>query len=190
MNGASPDVVDVLLGHHQQIKLLFGQLDQSTGEHKQQLFTDLVALLAVHESLEQLLVHPLAAEQVPDGDKIVDARLAEELDAKEALGRLYDLGVGNLTFDQELFTLRDAVAAHAAAEEEQEFAQLREVTDPQHLQRMAAFAQTAAMLLPTSSNGDSPSGASAVVLVGPPLTVFDQARQALQGAVGTEGTAQ
>ncbi len=190
MNAAAPDVVDVLLGHHQQIKLLFGQLDQSTGEHKQQLFTDLVALLAVHESLEQLLVHPLAAEQVPEGDKIVDARLAEELDAKQTLGRLYELGIGEPTFDQELLSLRDAVTAHAAAEEAQEFAQLREVTNPQQLQRMAAFAQTAAMLLPTSPNGDSQSGASAIALVGPPLTVFDQARQALQAAVGTEGTAQ
>ncbi len=190
MDQAMPDVVDVLLGHHQQIKLLFGQLDSSTGEHKQQQFTDLVALLAVHESVEQLLVHPLAQEDLPEGEAVVQARLAEEQEATDALARLYDLGVEDPKFDEELFALRDAVAAHAAAEEEQEFARLRAVTDAQQLQRMASIAETAAALLPTVPHPQAKATRDASQLVGPPKTVFDRARQALQAAAVTEGKAQ
>jgi len=130
LSTAQEDIVDALLAHHQQIKLLFGQLESAAGEHKQQLFQELVGLLAEHESVEESLVHPLAKAKVPDGDVVVPERLAEEQDAKQALAGLYDLGVEHPDFNRDLLALRDAVAAHAEAEELLEFAFLREVVDP------------------------------------------------------------
>jgi hypothetical protein len=179
MATAQEDIIDTLLAHHQQIKLLFGAVEATTGDHKQQLFEELVALLAVHEGVEETLIHPLAEENLPKGEATVSARLAEEQDAKEALARLYDLGIGHPQFDLDLATLRDAVAAHAESEELLEFGQLREVVDADQLVRMRSALAVAATLTP---HPDAPATASANPLRGAPLAVFDNVRDALREA--------
>src|SRR4051794_31193375 len=92
------DVIDDLLAQHQQIKFLFGQVLSAEGDHKRILFRQLVALLAVHESVEASLVHPVAAQDLPDGAEVVPQRLAEEDEAKQALTELYELGVAHPGF--------------------------------------------------------------------------------------------
>lgn len=183
MPGAEPDVVDLLLSHHQQIKLLFSQLDTAQGDHKQQLFADLVSLLAVHESVEELVVHPLAQDKLPNGDTVVPDRLAEEQDAKQVLARLHEMGVADPAFDAELLELRDAVSAHAKAEEQLEFLRLREVTDPATLRRLAAAARAAAALSPTQPHPEVPPTATANLFLGAPIAVFDRVRDALSDAM-------
>jgi hypothetical protein len=86
--------------------------------------------------VEETLVHPLAERRLDDGEAVVRARLSEEQDAKEALARLHDLGVAHPDFNTELVALRDAVTAHAEAEEEVEFVRLREVIDEGQLMSM------------------------------------------------------
>ncbi len=87
------NVVELLLEQHAQIKTLFTDVATAKGKRKQELFEDLVRLLAVHESAEEEVVHPMARRRIDDGDDIVEARLEEEDDAKQALADLYDLGV-------------------------------------------------------------------------------------------------
>ena len=60
---------------------------------QQELFEDLVRLLAVHESAEEEVVHPTARRKLDHGDEVVESRLHEEDEAKRALTELYDLGV-------------------------------------------------------------------------------------------------
>jgi len=182
MHTAQEDIIDTLLAHHQQIKLLFGTVQSATGDHKQQLFEELVALLAVHEGVEATLIHPLAAEKLPEGESVVSARLGEEQDAKEGLAKLYDLGTGHPQFDLELATLRDAVAAHAELEELLEFGQLREVVDADQLVRMRAALAVAAALTPTHPLPDGAATPGANPLRGTPLAVFDRVRDALRDA--------
>ena len=134
---SSEDIIDILLAQHHQIKLLFDQIGKAQGEHRDKLFGELVGLLAVHESVEESLVHPLAERKLDVGDAVRE-RMAEEQDAKTALARLYDMGTADPGFEHELTALRDAVAAHAEAEEELEFLRLRDVTQPERLARMGA----------------------------------------------------
>ena len=185
MPTAQEDILDTLLGHHAQIKLLFAQTEAATGDHKQHLFQELVALLAIHESVEESLVHPLAEKSLPDGESVVPARLAEEQDAKEALTRLYDLGVADPRFNAELLALRDAVAAHAEAEELLEFGQLRDVVDADQLLRIRSAMTVVAALAPTGPHPEVPSTALANLLLGPPPGVFDRVRDALRNAERT-----
>ncbi|GAB4058244.1 hemerythrin domain-containing protein [Catellatospora paridis] len=186
MTTARQDVIDTLLGQHQQIKLLFAQVESATREHKQELFTELVATLAVHETVEQHLVHPLAERDLPDGPKLVPARLAEEDEARQALSDLYARGVADAGFDAQLAVLRDAVAAHAEAEEELEFLRLREVTDPAELARMEAVVQAAQLLAPSAAHPDVATGESRP-LAGPPDEVFDRVRELLAQSAGGSG---
>ena len=127
MRTTNEDIVDSLLAQHHLIKVLFAQVDAARGEHRQRLFEELVAVLANHESVEESLVHPLAERELSDGGAVVAARLAEEQDAKAALARLHKLGAAHPQFSAELAELRDAVTAHAEAEEAFEFIRLREL---------------------------------------------------------------
>src|SRR3954447_11776365 len=136
MRSTNEDIIDTLLAQHHQLKVLFAQVDGAHGEHKERLFEELVGLLAVHESVEETVVHPLAKDELPDGDTVVAPRLEEEQDAKAELARLYDIGVHAPEFRAGLAALRDAVQAHAEAEEALEFVRLREVVEPERLTRM------------------------------------------------------
>ncbi|GAA1781851.1 hemerythrin domain-containing protein [Luedemannella flava] len=182
MQATSQDIVDTLLAQHQQIKTLFAQVQSATGEPKEELFHELVALLAVHESVEESLVHPLAEDKLPDGGDVVPARLAEEQEAKEALAALYDLGVAHPEFDPRLAALRDAVTAHAEAEEAFEFIRLREVVDPDRLVTMASAMTAVAAMSPTRPHPGVPANPAANLLLGPPLAVFDRVRDAVRDA--------
>ena len=177
---AEQDVVDLLLEQHGQIKLLFSQVAEADGDQKRELFEDLVRLLAVHESAEEEVVHPTARRKLDDGDDIVDSRLEEEDQAKHTLADLYDLGVDHPDFDSRLRTLAGAVTRHATNEETEEFSRLREILQPDELRRMAGAVKAAEAMAPTRPHPMVGESATANLLAGPPLAVFDRARDAMR----------
>lgn len=169
------DVIDLLLAQHARIEELFLAVLSSTGERRQEAFDDLVRLLAVHETAEEEVVHPFARGSIDAGDAIVDDRLAEEHTAKEQLADLYERGTEATDFELRLIALRDAVLAHASAEERYEFKQIRASADPDKLRAMATAVRAAEALAPTRPHPGAES-ATANLLLGPPLAVFDRAR--------------
>jgi hypothetical protein len=177
---AEQDVVDLLIEQHNQIKTLFGQVAAAHGDQKRELFEDLVRLLAVHESAEEEVVHPAARRKIDDGDDIVDSRLEEEGQAKHALADLYDLGVDHPEFDSRLKMLASEVIRHATNEESEEFSRLRDVFKPAELRRMAGAVKAAEALAPTRPHPMAGESATANLLAGPPLAVFDRARDAVR----------
>ena len=122
------DVVDVLLAQHAEIKEAFARLQEATGRSREGLFTQLAGLLHRHETGEQQVVHPAIRNDSVDGEGIALARLSEEHLADEAVAALERLGVGHDDFDRELEALHQAVLAHAAHEEDEEFPQLRKLS--------------------------------------------------------------
>ena len=56
----------------------------------------------MHETAEEMVVHPRVRHEVEDGDIIVDARLEEEHDAKEQLSELEAMDIGSQEFLDEL----------------------------------------------------------------------------------------
>ncbi|WP_280517327.1 hypothetical protein [Catellatospora sp. TT07R-123] len=42
MTTAQQDVIDTLLGRHQQVEMLFAQVESAGGEHRQELLTELM----------------------------------------------------------------------------------------------------------------------------------------------------
>jgi hypothetical protein len=163
-----------------QIKQLFGDTLDATGEQKQTLFYDLVRLIAVHESAEEQVVHPSARKNIEHGEPIVSARLHEEDDAKHVLSNLYDMGVDHPEFNMQLRMLADAVAKHADAEEKEEFAALRAALSDADLIRMAGALRVAEAAAPTRPHPMAGESATANALAGPPLAVFDRARDAVR----------
>lgn len=170
------DVVAVLLEQHEQIKDLFRRVEAAEGTQKRELFEQLVQLLAVHEAAEEEVVHPAARGTGDGGEQVVEARLREEHDAKHELAKLYDMGVDHPQFNARLATLAQAVIAHAEREQAEEFPRLRQSLSEERLRRMAGVVQAAEALAPTRPHPGAGESATANLLVGPPLAVFDRVR--------------
>jgi hemerythrin superfamily protein len=174
------DVVDLLLDQHNEIRRLFSQVGSARGTQKRELFEDLVRLLAVHESAEEIVVHPTARGKFARGEQVVEMREHEEDQAKHALAALYDMGVDHPEFDAKLAKVAEAVEEHATREETEEFPPLRENTSVDQLRRMAGALQAAEAVAPTRPHPKSGESGVANLLAGPPLAIFDRARDAVR----------
>jgi len=137
------DVVDFLIGQHEQIKSLFEQTLDSSGKEREKAFLELRRLLAVHETAEVEFVHSRAKRKMPDGDKVVGARLEEEREAKTVLAELEKLDVDAEEFTRQLSKLRDAMLDHAEHEEKEEFSKLQEELSEDELEQMGRAAKLA-----------------------------------------------
>jgi hemerythrin superfamily protein len=168
------DVIDVLVDQHNETKRLFGQLKSAKGERKEELFEDLVRLLAVHETAEEEIVHPIARRKIDHGAKVVDSRLHEEDEAKHALAELYDIGVDGPEFDRKLSAFADLVIRHSDQEEESEFKYLRKNVPAEQLRGMAVAVKAAEAIAPTRPHPGVGQSAIANILAGPPMAVFDR----------------
>jgi hemerythrin superfamily protein len=179
--GTTQDVVAFLKEQHEQIKVMFQQVIDAAGEDRETAFMELRRLLAVHETAEEQIVHPLAREALAErGPVVVEERLAEEREAKELLRDLEDMDVTSAEFEARFTELRTAVLAHAAAEEQQEFAAMSRALDDDELQRMRRAVEFAEKTAPTRPH---PGVESAVgnMVVGPFAMMIDRARDAISG---------
>lgn len=176
------DVVDLLIEQHRQIKTKFQEFGNAptTGNERRERFEELVRLLAVHESAEELVVHPAARDVGEDINIVVQRRLVEEKDAKQMLAELYDLGVDSPQFGTKFASLAGAVVTHAEREEDEEFPALRRSVPEERRQRMARMLLAAQKLAPTRPHPHSGESPGSNLLAGPPLAVFDRVRDRLR----------
>lgn len=175
------DVVSFLKGQHNLVKTLFETVLTTRGEERTRAFYALRRLLAVHETVEEEIVHPAARRELPDGDAIVDARLDEENAAKVALTELERLNADSPEFDAKIRTLRSKVLAHAEAEEQEEFERIGAVLAPERLERMRKAAEFAEAVAPTRPHPGMGESAMGNMLIGPFVAMIDRTRDILSG---------
>ncbi|WP_067811848.1 hemerythrin domain-containing protein [Actinomadura kijaniata] len=174
------DVIDLLYQQHGQIRDLFGLVMVSEGEERRTAFQDLVRLLAVHETAEEEIVHPMA-RSLPGGGGIVDDRLAEERSAKELLAELDGMDTEAPDFLAKLDQLRLAVLTHARAEERYEFERLRDQFSDAQRKAMAVAVKAAEATAPTHPHPGTES-ATKNMLVGPFAAIMDRTRDLIRDA--------
>jgi hemerythrin superfamily protein len=180
---STTDVVDFLKHQHNLIKDMFDDvLHASDPKAREAAFVDLRQLLAVHETAEEMVVHPRARAEVADGESIVDARLKEEHEAKEQLSALEKMDMSSKEFLDELTKFRDAVIEHAEREENEEFNQLQAELNAQDLERMAGAVRAAEAIAPTRPHPGVES-AKLNFAVGPFASMLDRARDAISAAI-------
>jgi len=180
---STDDVVKFLKDQHNLINDMFDEvLSASDPKAREKAFTDLRQLLAVHETAEEMVVHPRVRREVATGDEIVDARLHEENEAKQTLSKLESMDVASKEFIDELTKFRDAVIDHAAHEENEEFNQLERKLDSEDRERMAKAVLAAEAIAPTRPHPGVES-AKANFVVGPFASMLDRARDAIGAAL-------
>ncbi|MER7208964.1 hemerythrin domain-containing protein [Streptosporangium sp. NPDC000239] len=180
------DVIDLLLRQHALIRDLFDEVERAAEGERDEPFRRLVRLLAVHETAEEEVVHPYARRKIDGGEEVVEDRLAEENEAKRLLTRMEKAGTTDPAFPANLATLREAVTAHARAEERYEFVRLRAETTEAERRAMAAGVKAAEAMAPTHPH---PGVESAVknLLVGTPTAIMDRVRDVIRDAMGGKG---
>jgi hemerythrin superfamily protein len=145
---AESDAVDLLVRQHEEIRRLCRKVEANTGARQAEAFERLRRLLAVHETAEEQIVHPIIRRSVPSGDQIVDARLAEEKKGKRMLRDLERMGTADPSFTPMFARFRSAVLQHAEHEEREEFPALRERGQAE-LRGLAAAIKAAEAMAPT-----------------------------------------
>ena len=93
------DVIDLVQEDHQRIKGLLDKVSSSSGDREAN-FRELVTRIAVHETTEEQVVHPLAPTS-SDGCAVEEELHEEESTGKKALTHLEEMGVASPDFDQE-----------------------------------------------------------------------------------------
>ena len=181
----TPDeVVAFLKAQHNLIEDMFDEvLLASDPEARAEPFAALRQLLAVHETAEEMVVHPRVRRESDDGDPLVDARLKEEHDAKELLSQIEQIDITSRLFIDELTKLRKAVLDHAEHEEIDEFPLLERELDASSLKRMTAAVRAAQAIAPTHPHPGVES-AKLNFAVGPFVSMLDRARDLIRQAVG------
>lgn len=181
----SPDeVVAFLKAQHNLIEDMFDQVLHATDpKAREKPFATLRQLLAVHETAEEMLVHPRARHESDAGDAIVDARLKEEHSAKELLSRIEGLDVTSDEFIDQVTKLREAVLEHAKREESEEFPVLQEQLGADDLKRMGTAVRAAEAIAPTHPHPGVES-AKLNFALGPFASMLDRARDLIGKATG------
>lgn len=174
------DVIRILLEQHARVRDLFAKVSTSQGEAKQQAFDELRALLAVHESAEEMVIRPVS--QHAAGSAVADARNHEEEEANKVLAQLEDLDCASAEFDQLLKTFESSVDAHAESEETEEFPAILGECDEERRQKMGRQVQAAEHLAPTHPHPSAAGSPTAQWAVGPFASLVDRAKDAMRDA--------
>jgi hemerythrin superfamily protein len=180
---SNENVVDMLRRQHEEIRQLFSRVEKANGAARGEAFEQLRCLLAVHETAEEEIVHPFARRTIGNGERIIDARLKEEKEAKELLRELEKIGTDSAEFEPLFARLRKAVESHAEHEEDVEFPELVTKGTPEQLRGMAAAVKAAEAIAPTHPHPGIESPAKHATL-GPVVAVIDRTRDAIRRATG------
>src|SRR5207237_6316159 len=165
---------------HRQIEQMLSKVELATGTARQEAFGELVRKLAVHETAEEEVVHPLAREV--GAEDVVDAVLHEEDEAKKTLARLDGVDVTSADFDARFAQIKADVTAHAQHEEQEEHARILQNAPREKLERLASVFELAGKTAPTRPHAASPESPMGNLMVGPILAVADRVRDALRDA--------
>jgi hemerythrin superfamily protein len=174
------DVIRVLLEQHARIRDLFQHVTAAEGEHKQQAFDELRALLAVHETAEEMVLRPVTSQAA--GKEVADARNQEESDANEVLKKLEKLDVASSDFDSLLADFEKSVDSHAEAEEHEEFPAILSACDEDKRRSMGKQILAAESVAPTHPHPSTAGSTAAQWAVGPIASLIDRTRDAISSA--------
>lgn len=177
---ATLSATHLLRQRHTEIENLFKAALEGTGDDRARAFDCLRATLAVHETTEEIFVHPLARRAGDEGERIVEARIAEEKEATKVLAELEDLGVDGDQFATRLALFQRDVLAHAEAEERELFPLIEGSCTQEELANLADAVMEGEQLAPTHPHPHAGQNPIALMVAGPFLAMVDKARDHLK----------
>lgn len=175
------DMIEILLEQHQHIRELFKQVKGAEGERKQRAFDELRALLAVHETAEEMVLRPISRKDA--GAEVADARNEEEREATRTLTVLEMMDVASAEFDRDFAAFERAVLEHARHEEKDEFPLVRAREDQDTLVAMGRTLRAVERTAPTHPHPSTAGSPVAQWAVGPFASMVDRTLDAFKHAM-------
>jgi hemerythrin superfamily protein len=163
---------------HREIEQMLELISMTANGARRATFEDLVRKLAVHETAEEEVVHPLARRI--GAEEVASSVMDEESTAKHALAELDGVDVDSNTFDQRFAALKHDVLAHAQREERDEHPLISANTTGDQLERLGMIFSAAEAVAPTHPHPDVPAGANLVL--GPIFAITDRVRDTIRDA--------
>jgi hemerythrin superfamily protein len=170
------DVIAILVDQHARIRTLFSEVSMAEGDRRKKVFDELRALLAVHETAEEMVVRPAAKKTA--GDKEAEARNTEEKKANRALAELEKMDLSSEEFNLRFAQFEQDVLAHAEHEETEEFPALEAGCTPEQRQTMGKRLLTAEKVAPTRPHPAAAGSPALQWTLGPFASLLDRARDA------------
>ena len=178
---STTDIVQLLLTDHREAEELLGRFDGLSTSERASYFSEVVIELVRHEVAEEHVVYPLIRRGAPTGEAEANARIAEETEAEKLLVELEKLDAASAEFAEKFLTLRQAVLAHARAEESTTFPLLAELEDPESRIALGGRYEHAKSVAPTHPHPHAPHSPPGNLLLDPVAALFDKARHAVRG---------
>jgi hemerythrin HHE cation binding domain-containing protein len=175
------DMIEILLAQHQRIRELFAQVKEAEGERRQRAFDELRALLAVHETAEEMVLRPISSKDA--GAEVADARNEEEREAARTLTVLEMMDVSSAEFDEKFAGFERAVLDHARHEEKDEFPLVRAREDQDKLLAMGRTLRAVERVAPTHPHPSTAGSPVAQWVVGPFASMVDRTLDAFKNAM-------
>jgi hemerythrin superfamily protein len=174
------DAIRILLEQHARIRELFDAVSSGGHEAKSRTFDELRALLAVHETAEEMVLRPVSRDTA--GEAVAEARMHEEADAAKVLAELEKMDADSPDFDQTLHALRTAVYDHAEREETEEFPAILRECDEARRASMGKLIRAAESVAPTHPHPSTVGSTAAQWAAGPFASLVDRTRDAITKA--------
>jgi hemerythrin superfamily protein len=173
------DVISILVSQHERIRELFAQVKAAEGDTKRHAFDELRAMLAVHETAEELVVRPVSKKAA--GAAVADARNREEKEATKVLEELEKMDVSSPKFAAKFAAFEQSVLDHAGNEESEEFPVVRASRSAEELARMGKIVRSVEKFAPTHPHSSAAGSPMAQMVLGPFASIVDRVRDALSG---------
>lgn len=174
------DVVRILLEQHAQVRDLFAEIQKAPAAERQEPFDRLRALLAVHETAEELVLRPQAEDSA--WKDVATERNQEESEANHVLAALEDMDTASEGFLAKLEEFEKAVDDHAEAEESQEFPRVLQALDEEERRKLGSRLESVQKMAPTHPHPTAAGSTTAVALTGPFAAMVDRVKDALSSS--------
>lgn len=174
------DVIKILLTQHAQIRDLCAKVTDSTGDTRKEAFDALRALLAVHETAEEMVLRPVTEKVALPG--VADRRNQEEAEANAVLKMLEGLDTDSTDFLTTFRSFVDSVDKHAESEEHDEFPAVLATCTEEERQQMGTKVKAAEAIAPTHPHPSVEPGSTTQKVIGPFAAIVDRAKDAIAHA--------
>jgi len=171
------DVVRLLLEQHARVRDLFAQIEMAPSVDRQEPFDELRALLAVHETAEEIVLRPKAKGE--QWKSVAMDRNREEEEANQLLANLERMDPASEAFLEKLKAFQTAVDQHAEAEENEEFPRVLADLDTDERRKLGSRLQSVEKMAPTHPHPSAAGSTTAQLLTGPFAGMIDRVRDAL-----------
>ena len=178
----SGDVIDILIGDHQDVTALIGNIWSVTDPMIRRDLTDTaISELVRHAVAEEMYVYPVMRKYLAEGEKAVEHDIEEHQELEGTMKQLEAVDVSSAEFDAALRRLETLLADHVQDEEAEQFPELRRRVPQEQLMDLAGKVETAKKLAPTRPHPSAPNSELFHKLVGPGVGLVDRLRDKLTG---------